>query len=188
MFPQSIVWRRMGNVSGKWGQRSMGERETQGFYTLKGYSQRSDRVITESMEDYLEMICRCALEDGYVRIHQLADRLNVKPSSASKMAGNLRALDLVEFERYGLIRPSERGWRLGKYLLYRHDVLHRFFCMVNHSENELQQVEQIEHYINQNTVENLEKLLYKMEALQQTESSESTETRDFHRGDEDKSV
>ena len=34
---------------------------------------------------------------------------------------------------------------LGSYLLFRHDILHRFFCQINHSENELEQVEKVEH-------------------------------------------
>lgn len=130
--------------------------EEQDFYTQKGYALRSAGPVTSAMEDYLEMICRQAAVEGYARINFLAHRLNVRPSSASKMVYQLRDLGLVAFEKYGLIHPTPEGQRLGAYLLYRHDVLHRFFCWVNGTQDELEQVEQVEHYVNENTVRNLE--------------------------------
>ena len=69
------------------------------FYTLKGYSLLEYIQITSSMEDYLEMICRQARTEGYARINFLAQRLNVRPSSASKMVYQLRDLGLVAFEK-----------------------------------------------------------------------------------------
>ena len=129
------------------------------FYTQKGYQMRSDKPVTSAMEDYLEMICRQARMEGYARINFLAHRLNVRPSSASKMVYQLRELGLVSFEKYGLIRPTSAGTELGAYLLYRHDLLHRFFCWVNGTTVELEQVEQVEHYIRKETLHNLEQLM-----------------------------
>lgn len=129
------------------------------FYTQKGYARRSSTPVTSAMEDYLEMICRQSRAEGYARINFLAHRLNVRPSSASKMVYQLRDLGLVSFEKYGLIRPTGEGEALGGYLLHRHDVLHRFFCWLNGTDDELEQVEQVEHYVNENTVENLERLM-----------------------------
>ena len=129
------------------------------FYTQKGYQMRSDKPVTSAMEDYLEMICRQARMEGYARINFLAHRLNVRPSSASKMVYQLRELGLVSFEKYGLIRPTSAGTELGAYLLYRHDLLHRFFCWVNGTTDELEQVEQVEHYIRKETLHNLEQLM-----------------------------
>lgn len=65
--------------------------EIKGFYTLKGYQLNETGGMTTSMQDYLEMICR--LTDGesdVVRVRELAFELHVKPSSVSKMVGNLR--------------------------------------------------------------------------------------------------
>ena len=67
------------------------------FYTQKGYQMRSQHALTGAMEDYLEMICRQAEADGCARIGLLAEGLNVRPSSASKMVYQLRALGLVAF-------------------------------------------------------------------------------------------
>ena len=134
-----------------------------GFFTQKGYQIRNPKEITAAMEDYLEMICRQAGPDGFARINLLAHRLNVRPSSASKMVYHLRDQGLVAFEKYGLIRPTDKGRQLGDYLLRRHDLLHRFFCVLNGAQEQLELTEQIEHYIDEGTLENLAKLLEKME-------------------------
>ena len=133
------------------------------FYTQKGYQMRSQHALTGAMEDYLEMICRQAEADGCARIGLLAEGLNVRPSSASKMVYQLRTLGLVAFEKYGLIQPTEKGWSVWRWLLHRHEVLHRFFCMLNGSTDELELVEQVEHYLNEGTVRNLEALLERLE-------------------------
>lgn len=130
------------------------------FHTAGGYKSIHQNSVTESMEDYLEMICRLAEEDGFVRVNLLSSMLNVKPSSSSKMVALLKEQGLVEYEKYGVIKPSEAGWELGRYLLYRHEVLHRFFCLLNRSGSELEQVEQIEHFMTRETVENLDRLYH----------------------------
>ncbi|MCL2372497.1 MAG: MarR family transcriptional regulator [Defluviitaleaceae bacterium] len=133
------------------------------FYTLKGYALQEANAITSSMEDYLEMIYRIHQDGEAVRTGQLAEKLNVKPSSATKMVENLKNQGLVTAEKYGHIKLTPSGSRLGEYLMYRHDTLHDFLCYINHSENELEQVEKIEHFINNETVDNIKNLLENLE-------------------------
>ena len=125
------------------------------YYTLNGYSRREAAVITAAMEDYLEMLCR--LEEGgqSLRIGQIAAHLHVRPPSASRMIKQLRELGLVNFEKYGIVSLTEEGREMGKYLLFRHRVLLAFFCRINHSEDELTQVEKVEHFIDRRTLMNL---------------------------------
>ena len=129
------------------------------FYTLKGYALLEDNIITSSMEDYLEMIYRIHATGEIVRVGVVAGRLNVKPSSATKMVDNLKHQGLVISEKYGYIQLTQAGLELGQYLVSRHEALHRLLCYINQSENELEQVEKIEHFINMETVENIKKLL-----------------------------
>ena len=133
-----------------------------GFYTLKGSSRNENEKLTSSMEDYLEMICRLLQGNEVVRISELAGSLHVKPPSASKMVNNLKDAGYIEFKKYGYIVVTEKGQEAGRYLLHRHKVLHDFLCLLNHSENELEQVEKIEHFIDKTTVDNLELLTEKM--------------------------
>lgn len=129
------------------------------FHTLKGYRQISGGEITESMEDYLEMLSRHMMEKGYMRIGELAEQLHVRPSSASKMGVRLRELGLVQFEKYGLITLTDKGLKTGRYLLWRHEVLTRFFCWLNGEEDQLRQVERVEHFMEPETVLHLEEFM-----------------------------
>ena len=133
--------------------------ENNQFYTLKGYALLEGNAITSSMEDYLEMIYRIYLSGKAVRVGVLAQSLNVKPSSATKMVNNLKTQGLVSSEKYGYIKLTDAGLELGKYLVFRHETLHRFLCYINQSNNELEQVEKIEHFFNAETVGNINKLL-----------------------------
>jgi len=129
------------------------------FYTLKGYSLLEGNTITASMEDYLEMIFRIHSTGETVRVGTLAENLNVKPSSATKMVGNLKKQGLVSSEKYEYIKLTEAGTALGKYLVFRHDTIHKLLCLINQSQNELEQVEKIEHFFNVETVMNIKRFL-----------------------------
>ena len=133
----------------------MNNNNNSGFYTFKGYQLKEESKLTSSMEDYLEMICRLYRNQEFVRINELSARLHVRPSSASKMVNNLKFLGYVTFERYGYIKPTVKGLAVGEYLLYRHDVLNEFLCLINQTENETEQVEKIEHFLDKTTVDNI---------------------------------
>lgn len=134
-----------------------------GFYTMKGYTRLSGgSALTSAMEDYLEMIARLQRRGGGVRVMELAQRLHVKAPSVTKMIQQLARAGLVGARKYGEIVLTERGAAMGAYLLYRHDVLHRFLCLLNGTENELEQAEKIEHSVNEETVRNLDRLCRQM--------------------------
>lgn len=132
------------------------------FYTLKGYKLKSDNNITEAMEDYVEMIYRKTIDNNKITIKELAECLNVKPSSVSKMANRLKVLEFINFEKYGQISLTDDGKYLGKYLLYRHNILNDFFVKLNKENYKLEQVEKIEHFIDYDTIINIEKLIYQL--------------------------
>lgn len=50
---------------------------------------------------------------------------------------------------------TDKGRKIGAYLLWRHRVLYDFLCMLNGTEDELEQVEKIEHFIDERTTANL---------------------------------
>jgi len=114
------------------------------------------------MEDYIEMIYRKTDNNKEITIKHLSESLNVKPSSVSKMANKLKLLDFINFEKYGQITLTEKGVYLGRYLLYRHNILKKFFTKLNKERYKLEQVEKIEHFIDYETISNIEKLLNKI--------------------------
>lgn len=138
------------------------------FYTIRGYSLKEELYISHAMEDYLEMIFRYSQQEDHIRVNQLAVLLNVRPSSASKMASKLREKGMVRFEPYGVIRLTDQGKAMGEYLLKRHNILNDFFCRINKTETELELVEKIEHHFTAETIENIEALMENMNCSKDT--------------------
>lgn len=120
------------------------------FHTVRGYQllEQKKQHLTSAMEDYLEMIYRNSIEEGYIRIGKLATLLNVKAPSASKMVKKLSEMGLLIFEKYGIIILNEDGREIGRYLLNRHLHLEEFFHLIGCEENILQLTELIEHAVN----------------------------------------
>lgn len=115
-----------------------------------------NKEMTSAMEDYLEMIYRNSLESGYIRIKKLAHLLNVQASSATKMVQKLGDLNMLFYEKYGLIYLTEKGNKVGKYLLNRHNSIESFLKIIGIKTNALKETELIEHYISFETLEVLE--------------------------------
>lgn len=126
------------------------------FYTLNGYRIKNKNKLTESMEDYLEMIYR---NKENIHVKDIATKLNVKPSSVSKMINKLKEYGFVNFEKYGSINLTKEGNDMGKYLLWRHNILVKFFKKLNKKNYLLEQVEKIEHFIDFETLKNMEKFI-----------------------------
>ncbi|MCI9273367.1 MAG: DtxR family transcriptional regulator [Clostridiales bacterium] len=132
------------------------------FYTVRGYQlmDQQRNGLTPSLEDYLEMIYRNILSAGYVRVNMLAQELNVKPSSVSKMIMKLAEQGYIDYEKYGVIKLTKRGQEMGKYLLWRHNVINRFFSLLSSMNQEnFEEVELVEHILGQETVRSIERLL-----------------------------
>ncbi|WP_300382770.1 metal-dependent transcriptional regulator [Clostridium sp.] len=131
------------------------------FYTGRGYElQRNNKgILSPALEDYLEMIYRNSLKKPYIRINVLAQLLNVKDSSASKMVKRLGELNLVNYEKYGAVTLTDKGKEVGEYLLNRHNIIESFLIFIGCSRDSLIQTELIEHVITEDAIKNI-KVLY----------------------------
>ena len=131
------------------------------YTTVRGYElqRRDNKQLTDSMEDYMEMIYRQCLENNYTRINTLSNELNVQASSASKMVQKLTNLGLLNYEKYGIIRLTEKGKSVGEFLLYRHNTIKDFLMLINTDTNLLSQTEALEHSIDNDTLKKLDLLI-----------------------------
>lgn len=131
------------------------------FYTFRGYHLRNTRRqenLTPSMEDYLEMIYRLSKDSGHTRVLELATALNVQPPSASNMIQRLAERNWLVYEKYSIVRLTEKGRERGAYLLNRHRILEEFLLFLG-LEDVLEDTEKIEHNISPAAVTGLERLL-----------------------------
>ncbi len=130
------------------------------FHTVRGYElihKQHDR-LTPAMEDYLEMVYRLCLSGGYARIGKLSEALHVRPSSASKMILKLSEKGYVEYDKYEVILPTEKGKDAGAYLMRRHQTIERFLFLIG-SKDLLAETELIEHVVGARTVDLINTLL-----------------------------
>ena len=130
------------------------------FHTVRGYEilDKGKKLLTNSMEDYLEMIYRTSIEEGYTRINLLAEALNVQASSVTKMVQKLNKLGLIKYEKYGIIQLTEDGKGIGIFLMKRHKTIEGFLKLIGLEENILLNTELIEHNVTSDA-------LYKIEML-----------------------
>ena len=124
------------------------------FHTVRGYQllQQNKKLLTSAMEDYLEMIYRNSLVEGYMRINTLSVLLNVAAPSATKMVQKLNQLGLLDYKRYGIIFLTENGIEVGKFLLQRHNIIEIFLKNLGVKDDVLVETELIEHNISATTL------------------------------------
>ena len=130
------------------------------FHTVRGYEilGKGKKLLTNSMEDYLEMIYRSSIKEGYTRINILADALNVQAPSATKMVQKLTKLGLLDYEKYGIIQLTEDGKEIGSFLLKRHKTIEDFLKIIGLEENILLNAELIEHNVTKDALYKIENL------------------------------
>lgn len=130
------------------------------FYTVRGYEilDKQNEALSHSMEDYMEMIYRISRKEGYVRINTLAESLNVKAPSVTKMVQRLGQLELLCYERYGIVRLTPEGENVGRFLLERHNIIENFLKNIGVEQKLLMNVELIEHNVTTNALNKIKTL------------------------------
>lgn len=127
------------------------------FFTFSGYMKKEDSSLSASLQDYMEMIFRLSGYTGYIRINDLAEALNVQPSSVTKAVQKLAELQLVNYQKYGIVTLNKNGKKLGRNLLKRHNIIENFLRLIGIEENRLlEETEKIEHTISPETVSQFE--------------------------------
>lgn len=115
---------------------------------------------TPSMEDYLERIYLLIDEKGYARVSDIAEYLEVHPSSVTKMVQKLDQGKYLVYEKYRGLVLTPKGKKIGKRLVDRHELLEEFLRIIGVREELIyKDVEGIEHHLSWNTITCLEYLV-----------------------------
>lgn len=110
-------------------------------------------MLTESMEDYLEMIFRLVEQKGYVRAVDLSEALQFQASSITKMIQKLDEAGFINYEKYRNIALTPKGVQYGQFLVWRDTTLKKFLRLLNSQTGIEEQVEGMEHYITPKTMQ-----------------------------------
>lgn len=111
---------------------------------------------TPSMEDYIEQIYLLIEEKGYARVSDIAENLSVHPSSVTKMVQKLDQEKYLIYEKYRGLVLTANGKKVGKRLVYRHELLEQMLRLIGvKEENIYQDVEGIEHHLSWNAIDRI---------------------------------
>lgn len=115
---------------------------------------------TPSMEDYIEQIYNLIDTKGYARVTDIAEALLVHPSSVTKMVQKLDKDNYVNYEKYRGFVLTEKGNKIGKRLVLRHDLLEEFLEVIGVDEDKIyNDVEGIEHHLSWNAIDRIADLV-----------------------------
>jgi Mn-dependent DtxR family transcriptional regulator len=111
---------------------------------------------TPSMEDYIEQIYMLIEEKGYARVSDIAEALAVHPSSVTKMVQKLDKDEYLVYEKYRGFTLTTKGNKIGKRLVFRHDLLEQFLKIIGvKDENIYKDVEGIEHHLSWDSIDRI---------------------------------
>ncbi|MEN2766010.1 transcriptional regulator MntR [Ornithinibacillus xuwenensis] len=122
---------------------------------------------TPSMEDYIEIIYNLIDSKGYARVSDIAEALDVHPSSVTKMVQKLDKDDYLLYEKYRGFILTDKGKKVGERLVFRHELLEDFLEIIGvEQENIYNDVEGIEHHLSWNSIDRLGDLVkyFKMDS------------------------
>lgn len=121
------------------------------------------QLATPGMEDYLEQIYLHIEAKGAARVSDIAESLEVLPSSVTKMAQRLNREGYIVYERYKGLELTEKGLVFGKKLVRRHELLEQFLRIIGvDEENIYGDVEGIEHHLSWNAMDRITDLVEAM--------------------------
>lgn len=115
-----------------------------------------ERMPTATMEDYIEQIYNLIHTKGYARVSDIADALDVHPSSVTKMVQKLDKDKFLVYERYRGFILTDKGKKVGKKLVFRHELLEQFLEIIGVEEKNIyDDVEGIEHHLSWNSIDQI---------------------------------
>jgi len=85
-------------------------------------------MTTDSMEEYLETICKLSGEQSPVALSALADQMRISSVSANEMIKKLVARDLVTYEPYKGVTLTGEGQTQALRVIRRHRLWERFLA------------------------------------------------------------
>lgn len=94
-------------------------------------------MVTESIEEYLEIIYRLCESKTHTTTTEIAKMLGVAPASVSEMLQKLSKRDYVEYTPYKGVCLTKKGNHIGKKILRRHRILESFLSKLGFPKRKL---------------------------------------------------
>ena len=109
-------------------------------------------MLSPSLEDYLEEMYRFSEQLGYIRITDVACKLDVSLPSVNKAVNILSEEGYLEYIPYKNIELTKKGKETGRFLVERNKTLQEFLEVIGSDCDYEEEAEAIEHYLSDETV------------------------------------
>jgi DtxR family Mn-dependent transcriptional regulator len=86
--------------------------------------------MTQSLEDYIEVVYVLIRDKHTARVRDIATSLKVKMPSVVKAIAELKRLELVTQEPYGDVELTPKGRRIATVILNRHNQIRDFLLKI----------------------------------------------------------
>jgi len=113
--------------------------------------------LSESLEDYLEVILQLEQSQKVARAKDIAERMEVQRGSVTSALKNLKEKKLINYEPYSFITLTPKGKKIAKEITHRHTVLRDFLLMILQLDEETAEATacRMEHVIDNKSLEKL---------------------------------
>ena len=118
-------------------------------------------VPSPNMEDYLERMYRLIEQKGFARVVDIADALDIRPSSVTHMLQRLDDKGYVSYEKYRGVTLTDTGRQIGRDMVERHRDLTRLLRILGVSDEDIifEDVEGIEHHLSKQSMERIRRFV-----------------------------
>lgn len=116
-------------------------------------------MLSPSLEDYLEEIYRLSLSNDVVRVSDIALCLDVTLPSVSNAVRRLSRKNYLSYKRYKEVVLTEKGRKLGAFLVERNKVLQEFLKVLQSECDIPAEAEAMEHYLTLPTIRAIQNLV-----------------------------
>ncbi len=115
------------------------------------------KPLTSVMEDYLEAIFDLDQEKKFIRVKDIAKRMDVKMPTVSSMLKTLNDRGLVNYEKYEYVELTKDGEDVGKEMRRRHEFFLKFLTEILEIEFDIADAEacKMEHTLSSATLDRL---------------------------------
>ncbi len=118
---------------------------------------KKNSTLSESLEDYLEVILKLEEANKVARAKDIASKLGIQRGSVTGALKSLEEKGLINYEPYSFITLTQEGKKIAEEITYRHAVLKDFLSNVLQIDAETAENTacRMEHTIDRKTLERL---------------------------------
>lgn len=116
--------------------------------------------LSRKKEDYIKAINQLIEKQGYARIKDIAEELNIKPPSVSEMLKKLQKDRIVNYEKNHPVRLTSKGVKIAKQITEEYETLTTLLVNLLVPENiALEDACNMEHNLHEETVIQLKRFV-----------------------------